>query len=130
MDRALSDGPSRGGGGDRACHICGKTGHIKRDCPEGGGGGGGGGGRNAKSSSSSTKRPRDEPKSATELDDDMDSYFNPKPAAGDGADGDAAGAEEAGKDGDTPVTEDTGAAAAAEDSGEETQAEKKQNTAE
>lgn len=37
--RGPSDGP-------QVCFGCGKPGHIRRDCPEGGGGGGGGyGGR-------------------------------------------------------------------------------------
>lgn len=32
-------GGSSGGGDDRACFSCGKTGHIKQNCPQGGGGG-------------------------------------------------------------------------------------------
>ena len=52
MDRALGDSGSKGGGrnwldrgggeDDRKCHTCGKSGHIRRDCPQGDGGGGGG----------------------------------------------------------------------------------------
>ena len=37
---AVAAGRGRGGGGaaapaaDKACHQCGKTGHLKRNCPE------------------------------------------------------------------------------------------------
>nr|BAB13307.1 vasa-related protein CnVAS1 [Hydra vulgaris] len=34
-------GSSFNGGGGRACHKCGKEGHMSRECPDGGGGGGG-----------------------------------------------------------------------------------------
>ena len=33
-------GGGGGGGGEKACHLCGETGHLKRDCPTRGGGGG------------------------------------------------------------------------------------------
>ncbi|KAK9061290.1 hypothetical protein SSX86_018470 [Deinandra increscens subsp. villosa] len=43
MSRECPQGGGGGGGGGRSCYKCGESGHMSRECPQGGGGGGGGG---------------------------------------------------------------------------------------